>query len=169
MRGCHWSGLVEKHMVEGKLWYGGEDEKPVMGEVVKGGCDVWRQERKGQETRTERELHMHDKWGAWHKNNNKAWQQVLQKQNRDFTDLTCEPDVWNIPQINTLRWYTAIAVAGMKLLKFGKTWSVPKRENFPCFNTESSSCNTPPDEWHHQGYARYKRVTGEKRCNSWSS
>lgn len=34
LRGCRWSELVEKHMVESELWYGGEDEKPGMGEVV---------------------------------------------------------------------------------------------------------------------------------------
>lgn len=51
VKGCRWLGLVEKHMVEDELWYGGEDEKPVMGEVAKGGCDMWKQKRKGQGAR----------------------------------------------------------------------------------------------------------------------
>lgn len=84
-------GLVEKPMVEGEPWYGGEDEKQVMGEATKGGCGhVETGEKKtGEEDRRERCMCVTykalDIKTIIKRGNQTAKVQILPTQKRDFT------------------------------------------------------------------------------------
>lgn len=122
----------------------------------------------------ERELHVHDKKGAWHKNNNKAWQQNCKGTNPantkpwfHWSDLWCrcmKPFLKSLNQYLKMTYRPSCRKNAFGNCKIWKDAICAKRRKLLCFNTASSSCNTPPDV--RQGYSRRKRVTGKKRWNS---